>query len=152
MHTNSVRKWFGVLFTSLTIGILALSVTALASGGQKSDIKKAQQALNDKGYKPGQIDGRLGSQTRQAIGQYQKDENLPVTQRLDTETSIKLGVEPESVGESFKAAGQNVGAGGQQFGSEIKDGKPVAAGKELGKWIGSGGKKVAEGVKKAVTP
>jgi hypothetical protein len=33
----------------------------------------------------------------------------------------------------------------------MKEGKPVAAGKEMGKGIGRAGKKVGEGVKKAVT-
>jgi len=153
MSTNSRRIWSRVVFTFLMMGIVALNLTPLASAADsKSDIKKVQQTLRDKGYAPGQIDGYLGPQTRQAIGQYQKAENLPVTQRLDAETAGKLGLEPESVGGSFKGAGQDVGEGGKQFGSEIKDGKPIAAGKELGKSIGSGGKKVGEGVKKAVTP
>ncbi len=153
MFKNRSRLLLRLVFTCLMTGLLALSLTPLASAANsKTDIKKAQQTLRDKGYDPGQVDGRLGSQTRQAIGQYQKAENLPVTQRLDAQTAGKLGVEPESVGGSFKAAGQDVGKGGEQFGSEIKDGKPIAAGKELGKSIGSGGKKVGEGVKKAVTP
>jgi peptidoglycan hydrolase-like protein with peptidoglycan-binding domain len=152
MFTN-MRVRSTLVFTFLMAGILALSFTSLASAANsKGDIKKAQQTLRDKGYDPGQIDGHLGSHTRQAIGQYQKAENLPVTQRLDAETAGKLGVEPESVGSSFKTAGKDVGEGGEQFGGEIKDGKPVAAGKDLGKSIGSGGKKVGEGVKKAVTP
>src|SRR3990172_2456766 len=146
MFTHSRKVWSRVVFSFLMIGILALSLTPLASAANsESDIKKAQQTLLEKGYDPGQIDGRLGPQTRKAIGQYQKAENLPVTQRLDAETAGKLGVESESVGSSFKAAGQDVGKGGEQFGSEIKDGKPIAAGKELGKSVGSGGKKVGEG-------
>jgi peptidoglycan hydrolase-like protein with peptidoglycan-binding domain len=142
-----------MVFAALMTGALALSLTSSATAANsKSDVKKAQQILLDKGYDPGKIDGHMGSHTRQAIGQYQKAENLPVTQRLDADTAGKLGVEPESVGSSFKTAGQDVGKGGEQFGSEIKDGKPIAAGKDLGQSIGSGGKKVGEGVKKAVTP
>lgn len=54
---------------------------------------------------------------------------------------------PESVGGSFKGAGK----GGSELTHEMKEGKPLAAGKEMGKGIGRAGKKVAEGVKKAVT-
>ena len=93
----------------------------------------------------------MGPQTRDGIRKYQKAENLRVTGHLDTETSGKLGVGPESVGGSFKGAGQEVGKGGAELGHEMKEGKPVAAGKEMGKGIGRAGKKVGEGVKKAVT-
>ena len=68
-----------------------------------------------------------------------------------TETSGKLSVGPESVGGSFKGAGQEVGKGGAELGHEMKEGKPLAAGKEMGKGIGRAGQKVGEGVKKAVT-
>jgi hypothetical protein len=70
--------------------------------------------------------------------------------QLDSETAAKLGVEPESVGGNFKGAGKEVKEGGQEASQEIKDGKPVAAGKELGKGVGKAGKKVGNGVKEAV--
>jgi len=153
MFPNSKTIWTRVVFTFLVTGMLVLSLTPLVSAASSSgDIKQAQQALLDKGYDPGPIDGIMGPQTRRAIGQYQKSEDLSVTQRLDAKTASRLGVEPESVGGTFKAAGQAVGEGSQQAGHEVTEGKPIAAGKELGKGIGLGGKKVGEGVKKAVTP
>ena len=54
------------------------------------DVRGMQQTLLDVGYWPGPIDGVLGSQTRSAIRQYQRDENLPITGRLDAETSQKV--------------------------------------------------------------
>ena len=39
-----------------------------------------------------------------------------------------------------------------EAGHEISEGKPLAAGKELGKGIGRAGEKVGEGVWKAVNP
>jgi peptidoglycan hydrolase-like protein with peptidoglycan-binding domain len=153
MFTNSKTIRTSTLFVFLMTGMLALSLTPPASAdGSRSDIKKAQQSLADKGYDPGPVDGVLGAQTRRAIGQYQKAEDLPVTEHLDAKTASRLGVEPESVGGTFKAAGLEVGEGGEQTGHEIKKGKPIAAGKELGKGIGRGGKKVGEGVQKAVSP
>jgi peptidoglycan hydrolase-like protein with peptidoglycan-binding domain len=157
MYPNNARAWTKVIFTFLVTAMLALSVTALTSMARTgSDVKKVQQTLRDKGYDPGQIDGRMGPKTRDAIGQYQQAENLPVTQHVDARTAEKLGVEREqessSVGGSFKQAGYQVGGGGKQFGHEISEGKPVAAGKDLGKSIGRGGKDVGQGTVNAVSP
>jgi peptidoglycan hydrolase-like protein with peptidoglycan-binding domain len=162
MFLTSKTVWTRVVFTFLVTGILGFSLTPLASAVKPSeeepavlhqqDIKKVQETLRDKGYDPGTIDGRLGPQTRGAISHYQKSENLPVTGHLDTQTAGKLGVGPESVGGSFKGAGQEVGEGGEEAGHEMKKGKPVAAGKEMGKGLGRAGKKVGQGVKKAVSP
>jgi len=118
----------------------------------KADVKKVQESLRDKGYYDGQIDGIAGSRTETGIRQYQKAENLPVTGRADTQTSDKLGVGQGSVGGSFKGAGQEVGEGGKQAAHEMMKGKPVAAGKEMGKGFGRGGQKVGHGVKEAVNP
>jgi peptidoglycan hydrolase-like protein with peptidoglycan-binding domain len=118
----------------------------------KADVKTVQENLRDKGYYNGQIDGIAGPQTKAGIRQYQKAENLPVTGRLDDQTAGKLGVGPESVGGSFKGAGQEVGEGGKQAGHEVMKGKPIAAGKEMGKGVGRGGKKAGHGIKEAVNP
>jgi lipid-binding SYLF domain-containing protein/osmotically-inducible protein OsmY len=55
------------------------------------DVKKAQEALREKGYDPGPIDGVLGPRTRAALRSYQQAENLAVTGRLDPQTAAKLG-------------------------------------------------------------
>jgi peptidoglycan hydrolase-like protein with peptidoglycan-binding domain len=152
MSLNKKAVWTRVIFTLLMTGMLGLSVIPLASAGDRGDIKKVQETLRDKGYYTASVDGRMGPQTREAIRQYQKSENLPVTGRLDGETAGKLGVEQESVGGDFKAAGKDVGRGGEGVGHEMKQGKPIAAGKDLGEGVGKGGKKVGEGVKKSVSP
>jgi peptidoglycan hydrolase-like protein with peptidoglycan-binding domain len=152
MALNMKAVWTRVIFSLLMTGMLGLSLMPLASALDRGDVKKVQETLRDKGYYTAPVDGILGPKTREGIRQYQKSESLPVTGRLDAETAGKLGVGPESEGGSFKAAGQDVGAGGKELGHEMKQGKPVAAGKEMGKGLGRGGKKVGEGVKKAVTP
>lgn len=43
-----------------------------------SKIAQIQQALKEKGYDPGPIDNVLGAKTRQALIQFQKDNNVPV--------------------------------------------------------------------------
>ena len=146
-----------VAICSLGLGMFCLGVAPAASAADKQgaldhqDIKNVQQSLHDKGFHPGPADGVLGSRTRSGIREYQKSESLPVTGRLDAETAGKLGVGPESIGGSFKGAGQEVGKGGEELGHEMKNGKPLAAGKEFGKGIGRAGEKVGAGVKKAVT-
>jgi peptidoglycan hydrolase-like protein with peptidoglycan-binding domain len=162
MYRTSKVVWSRVVFSILTTGVLGLILGPIASAVKPSeeqpaglhhqDIKKVQETLHDKGYYNGKVDGILGPQTQAGIRQYQKSEKLPVTGHLDAETSGKLGVGPESVGGSFKSAGQEVGKGGEEVGHEMKKGKPVAAGKEMGKSVGRAGKSVGEGVKEAVSP
>ncbi len=154
--------WAVVLFTFLTTGVLGLgwmpSAFAVSPSDQKTatlnqqDIKKVQETLRDKGYYSAEIDGIIGPKTRAGIRQYQKSENLPVTGRIDAETAGKFGVGQESVGGEFKGAGQEVGKGGMEVGHEMKQGKPIAAGKEMGKAIGRAGQKVGSAVKQAVSP
>jgi peptidoglycan hydrolase-like protein with peptidoglycan-binding domain len=142
---------------SLALGVLCLSLAPMVSAAdgpaalRRHDIKKVQQSLSDKGFYHGHVDGVIGSETRASIREYQKSEDLTVTGRLDEKTAGKLGVGPESIGGSFKGAGQEVGKGGQELGHEVKNGKPLAAGKEFGEGIGRAGEKVGAGVKKAVT-
>ncbi len=162
MFPNNRTVWATALFTFLTAGMLILSLNPLAIAVNRNeekpavlphdDIKKLQESLRDKGYYSGQVDGVLGPRTRAAIRRYQKSENPPVTGRLDAQTAGKLGVGPESTGGSFKGVGQEVGEGGEQLGHEMKQGKPIAAGKEMGKGIGRGGKKFGHAIKKAVSP
>ena len=161
MNMNSKRLWTGVVFSFLVAGMLSLSLTSLGFAASpdeekpavshRHDIKKVQESLRDKGYYHADVDGVLGPQTREAIRQYQQSENLPVTGRLDGETAGKLGVGPESVGGSFESAGHEVGKGGKELGHEMKKGKPIAAGKEMGKGLGRGGKDFGQAVKKSVS-
>lgn len=54
-------------------------------------VRSLQQALNDKGATI-KVDGVWGHQTRQALSDFQKNQGLKVTGRLDKETSDKLGL------------------------------------------------------------
>jgi peptidoglycan hydrolase-like protein with peptidoglycan-binding domain len=56
------------------------------------DTRTAQEALKTKGFDPGPIDGKLGPRTAHALRDYQKQEGLQQTGRLDGETRTKLGV------------------------------------------------------------
>jgi peptidoglycan hydrolase-like protein with peptidoglycan-binding domain len=67
-----------------------------AAGGNAEQVKTVQQALKDKGHDPGDVDGKLGPKTQQAIRDYQQKEGLKATGRLDTETAAKLGVQAKA--------------------------------------------------------
>jgi len=144
-------RFITVVALAVAVGLLGLSLTPSALAASSEDIRTVQKSLNDKGYDAGPADGVLGLRTRAAIRQYQASEKLTVNGRLDVETAGKLGVGPESIGGTFKGAGQEVGQGGQELGHEMQQGKPIAGGKEFGIGVGRAAKKVASGVKKAVT-
>lgn len=59
------------------------------------DIRKAQSALKAKGLNPGD-DGRMDAKTQQALRDFQKSNNLPMTGVLDDKTAEKLGINKSS--------------------------------------------------------
>ena len=54
-------------------------------------VKKIQEALSQKGYKPGSADGVMGARTKAELFKFQKDMHLP-NGNLSIETLEKLGV------------------------------------------------------------
>lgn len=56
------------------------------------DVAAMQQALKDKGYDPGPMDGVMGPRTKAALMEYQRAEGMTATGRWDAETAAKLGV------------------------------------------------------------
>jgi hypothetical protein len=59
------------------------------SGSLAADV---QIELARRGYDPGPADGVIGPQTRDAIADFQRDEGLPVTGRIDTNVVRELGL------------------------------------------------------------
>jgi len=60
--------------------------------GSHMQVIAMQQALKDKGFDPGPVDGIDGPQTVSALKGYQKSENVTMTGKLDPGTAAKLGV------------------------------------------------------------
>jgi peptidoglycan hydrolase-like protein with peptidoglycan-binding domain len=59
-------------------------------------IKRVEEALQERLHDPGRIDGIIDQRTRDALREFQKLNNLPVTGVLDEQTAAKLGgVQPE---------------------------------------------------------
>lgn len=76
-------------------GMSGSSGTAMSNRGS-SNIKEVQQALKDKGYDPGPVDGVMGSKTKDALKSFQSASNLSATGTLNSETAEKLGVQSSS--------------------------------------------------------
>ena len=107
-------------------------------------IRTAQQKLNNKGYKAGPASGRMNAQTRRAIHNFQRDEKLTITGRLDENTLSHLNV---GGSDTLGAAPADIGRGGKAAGHDIMGGHPIAATKAMGVGIGRSGKKVGEATK-----
>jgi len=61
-----------------------------------SNVKEAQQALKDKGYDPGPVDGVMGMKTKEALKSFQSASNLQATGTIDAQTAEKLGIQSGS--------------------------------------------------------
>ena len=61
--------------------------------GAMSDVRGVQQALKDKGYDPGPVDGVMGARTKDALKSFQTGSNLQATGNINAETAQKLGVQ-----------------------------------------------------------
>lgn len=60
--------------------------------GNGHDVRAAQEALKDKGFDPGEIDGRMGPRTQAAISEFQRSAGLRETGRFDQATRSQLGI------------------------------------------------------------
>jgi hyperosmotically inducible protein len=63
-----------------------------SSNGSHPQVVAMQQALKDKGFDPGPVDGIEGPMTVSAVKGYQKSENVTMTGKLDLATATKLGM------------------------------------------------------------
>jgi hypothetical protein len=67
-----------------------------AGKADRSEIMSMQQALKDKGYNPGPIDGKMGPKTHAALADFQKKEGLMPNGQWDDQTASRLGVRMSS--------------------------------------------------------
>ncbi|MBC7905913.1 MAG: peptidoglycan-binding protein [Rhodospirillaceae bacterium] len=101
--------------TLALLGALAVSpAMARGAGEQRSDIqsgqysgqqssqldqntaRQVQQQLQQQGYDVGQVDGIWGQKSRQALMNFQRDQNMQATGQPDQQTMAALGVESDT--------------------------------------------------------
>lgn len=70
-------------------------------------VRDVQQALLNKGYAAGPVDGIVGPQTRAALSKFQEDQGIEVTGRMTDETLRRLEVEipPAGSGDEHRRGG-----------------------------------------------
>jgi peptidoglycan hydrolase-like protein with peptidoglycan-binding domain len=106
----SIMKLQIILLSSvltLSTAPLAFPQTTQKEGGATSakmqkemapsqdEIKKAQQALKDKGMYTGAVDGTMNAQFEKSLRDYQEANKLKATGKLDHATMMRLGLPPE---------------------------------------------------------
>jgi peptidoglycan hydrolase-like protein with peptidoglycan-binding domain len=64
--------------------------------GRSAKVRTAQQALADKGFNPGPVDGLMGPRTRAAVQDFQRKEGLEASGQLDMKTMSRLGTDRTS--------------------------------------------------------
>jgi peptidoglycan hydrolase-like protein with peptidoglycan-binding domain len=81
-----------------------------SQGMGRQDVQQAQEALKNQGHDPGPIDGIMGSQTRQALRDFQSKNGLRQTGMLNAETKQKLNIEGSSSAPSPSSATRPAGS------------------------------------------
>ena len=147
------------LLVSSTLALgLCFAPIVLAQGSDT--VRNAQQALKDKGFDPGPVDGIMGPRTHAAIRSYQDKNSLEADGRLGPQTLGSLGVANTTPGTKIKTAGTNmkesyseggkqIGQGGKALGSDVRHGEVVDGAKTFGKDVGQGAAKIGKGTGRA---
>jgi peptidoglycan hydrolase-like protein with peptidoglycan-binding domain len=83
---------------SLLVAALAAAAMASASAADNlfvdaKTVAQAQKTLNDRGFRTGGVDGKMGPQTQAALVNFQRAEKLQPTGKLDKPTLMALGLQ-----------------------------------------------------------
>jgi peptidoglycan hydrolase-like protein with peptidoglycan-binding domain len=68
------------------------STGTLSSQADNATITQLQQALNDKGYNVGTVDGQLGPKTKSALKKFQQAQGLSQSGQVDSQTVAALNL------------------------------------------------------------
>jgi len=81
------------------------STSGAVSGGV--DIHRVQQVLIEKGFYHGRVDGVLGTETKQALIEFQRKQGMNATGEIDVRTSEALGISGGTEGRSGQQQGRS---------------------------------------------
>lgn len=87
-----MKALYSLLVAALAAGAMASASAADAPFVNAQTVSKAQKALNDRGFRTGGVDGRMGPQTEAALVNFQRAEKLQPTGKLDRQTIAALGL------------------------------------------------------------
>lgn len=98
----------------------------MGSGSMSQDqVRRAQQALQDKGYNVGGVDGIMGPRTASALRQFQQAQGMSASGQLDSQSMGALGLSADASssmnrgtsGSSGMSSGSSSGASSGTTGS-----------------------------------
>ena len=90
-----MKAMYGLLTAVLTVAWMAPALAAGAPFVDAQTVRQAQKTLNDRGFRTGGVDGKMGPQTQAALVNFQRAEKLQPTGKLDRQTLAKLGLEKD---------------------------------------------------------
>ncbi len=87
-----------ILLATALAGMIAIpaAVAEQTSGAgiqSPEHVRDVQQALSQKGFNPGEIDGVWGNRTISAVREFQKQQGLDATGSLNPQTTSALGID-----------------------------------------------------------
>jgi len=91
-----IRKGVTNLFSKNKGEIIETQIIGSVSG-YNGRVKEIQKILKDLGFDPGSVDGRMGSQTRKMIMEFQKSKKLIPTGMIDSATREELNKQREEI-------------------------------------------------------
>jgi hypothetical protein len=89
-----IGRWHRQLWGLAALGMLAMA--APASAQSVPEIRAVQQRLAELGYDPGEVDGMMGSRTREAVAAFQSDMGLERTGEITVSLLNVLGANPNA--------------------------------------------------------
>ncbi len=104
--------------------------TGAHSTMSSDQVRQIQQALSDRGYDPGPVDGVMGPKTQQAMRNFRQGQGLTGSDSMDSATLSALGVDATGSsrsGDMSRSSSGTTGAGGTT-GSRV--GTPGTTGSE----------------------
>ena len=100
------------LYLLLVAAVAATATVSASAAGalyvSSKTVQQAQKTLNDRGYRTGGVDGKMGPQTQAAIVNFQRAEKLQPTGKLDKPTLMHLGLQKS---DGTASAGNRYGSG-----------------------------------------
>jgi peptidoglycan hydrolase-like protein with peptidoglycan-binding domain len=86
-----------ILYSLLTAAFAAATMASASAADapyvDSQTVRQAQKTLNDRGFRTGGVDGRMGPQTQAALVNFQRAEKLQPTGKLDRQTLAALGLQ-----------------------------------------------------------
>ncbi len=73
------------------------STSGVADTHDATVVREVQQALGEKGFNPGPIDGKWGPRTQAALTKFQNSEGITASRKLDDQTLAALGVDVSNI-------------------------------------------------------